>query len=251
MTPLKLILNADDFGLCPGVNYAITDCLDNGRISSATMMMNMPGTDHAVKLAKTHKLKAIGVHFVLTAGIPFTEAASLRGPDGRFFSQAEFWGKKLEVQDIREELQAQLVAFLKEGLKPSHFDSHHHVHRHPLVWEVLKEMADTVGAPIRDPLNNELPGQSSYVKCRLNQEFYGKLSLKSLTEILEKNENEEWLEVMCHPGYADAFLLKSSSYTLERVRETEILLSEEFGEMLAEKRVIVKTYTSLTMEEMA
>lgn len=52
---IKLIVNADDFGLTEGTNYGIIDGHINGLVNSTTMMMNMPGTEHAVHLAKEYK----------------------------------------------------------------------------------------------------------------------------------------------------------------------------------------------------
>ena len=62
---MKLILNADDFGLSQSVNKGIVECLQNGLVTSTTMMMNTPYTDEAIKLAKEHNIKNIGIH---TAG---------------------------------------------------------------------------------------------------------------------------------------------------------------------------------------
>ena len=63
---MKLILNADDFGLSPSVNKGIVEAFQQGIISSATMMMNTPYTDEAIELAKKHNLKNIGIHLNLT-----------------------------------------------------------------------------------------------------------------------------------------------------------------------------------------
>ena len=50
----KLIVNADDFGLCTSVNKAIIECHLAGNINSTTLMANMPGTEEAVELSKKH-----------------------------------------------------------------------------------------------------------------------------------------------------------------------------------------------------
>ena len=41
ITMIKLIVNADDFGLTEGTNYGIIDGHINGIVNSTTMMMNM------------------------------------------------------------------------------------------------------------------------------------------------------------------------------------------------------------------
>ncbi len=49
---MKLIINADDFGMTKSINYGIIDAFKDGTISSTSMMMNMPGVDHAISLMK-------------------------------------------------------------------------------------------------------------------------------------------------------------------------------------------------------
>jgi len=41
---IKLIVNADDFGLSPGVNHGIIDSYLYGIVNSTSMMMNMDWT---------------------------------------------------------------------------------------------------------------------------------------------------------------------------------------------------------------
>ena len=52
----KLIINADDFGLCESVNDSIIDCFVQKNITSATLMVNMLSTIHALELAIKFKL---------------------------------------------------------------------------------------------------------------------------------------------------------------------------------------------------
>lgn len=64
----RFIINADDFGYSRGVNYGIIDAHTDGIVYSATMMVNMPGAQHAVSLAKEHPELQIGIHLTLTCG---------------------------------------------------------------------------------------------------------------------------------------------------------------------------------------
>lgn len=70
----KLFINADDFGLNASVNKAIVESFNSGLINSTTVMANMPGFEEAVNLIHEYKLdRNIGVHLVLTDGLPLTE----------------------------------------------------------------------------------------------------------------------------------------------------------------------------------
>jgi len=64
----RMIINADDFGLCEGVNKAVAEAHNNGVLTSATIMANMPGLDEAVEIAKSTPRLGVGVHLNLTEG---------------------------------------------------------------------------------------------------------------------------------------------------------------------------------------
>ena len=57
----RLIINADDFGLAPGVNRAIVELQQAGALSSATLMANGPFFSPAVYMAFAQPLLALDV----------------------------------------------------------------------------------------------------------------------------------------------------------------------------------------------
>lgn len=69
----QLIINADDFGLSPGVNQGIVEAYQAGGISNTTLMVNMPGFTDAVRLASLHPEMGVGLHFNLTYGRPVSD----------------------------------------------------------------------------------------------------------------------------------------------------------------------------------
>ena len=71
-----LIVNADDFGLTPGINRAIIEAHTRGIVTSATLMANMPAFYEAVQLAKVHPALGIGLHFNITQGRPVAAPVS-------------------------------------------------------------------------------------------------------------------------------------------------------------------------------
>ena len=86
--PARLIINADDFGLTPGVNRAIAELHDAGAVTSATLMATGPAFDDAVALALARPSLGIGCHIVLVDGTPVSDPSTiptLLGPDGRTF----------------------------------------------------------------------------------------------------------------------------------------------------------------------
>ena len=82
----KLIVNADDFGYCEGVNYGIISAHRNGIVTSTTIMANMSGFDHAVNLLKENKNLGCGVHMTLSCNKPLNEnLKSLVDENGMFY----------------------------------------------------------------------------------------------------------------------------------------------------------------------
>ena len=159
----KLIVNADDFGLCSSVNKAIIDCHLAGNINSTTLMVNMPGSIEAVELAKQHPKLGIGLHFCITEGLALTGPSSITNNKGEFYD----WGNlnkrilKGEVKkwDIEEELKAQFDFLKNANISATHADSHQHIHMNNMVFSVFKSFFQGSNLPIRlvdPPINFKL-----------------------------------------------------------------------------------------------
>lgn len=84
---MKLIINADDFGYSKGHNYGILDCIIGGVVSSTTILMTTPGTDHALELIKNNPSLDVGIHLSLDIGEPIlnrNKIPSLIDSNGNF-----------------------------------------------------------------------------------------------------------------------------------------------------------------------
>lgn len=149
----RLIINADDFGLCESVNQAIIEVYQAGNLTSTTLMVNMPGTEDAVRLAKENPGLAIGLHFCISEGKPLTAAKSLVDESGVFLRRPELikkaFNKQLDANDIKNELIAQLDKFESFGIPLSHSDSHQHLHMLPFVFNAMKDVLSERGVPVR------------------------------------------------------------------------------------------------------
>ncbi len=138
---MKLIINADDFGLCESVNSAIIDCYLKGNLTSTTLMVNMPGTQHAVTLAKENSKLGIGLHFCLTEGRPLSKCDSLVDKNGLFFSRSKLLKKIflniIDYGEVKKEFEMQMDTALKFGINITHVDSHQHVHLIPKIFKTI------------------------------------------------------------------------------------------------------------------
>jgi len=152
MTLSVVIINADDFGMSSAVNRAILSGVEQGLVTSTSIMANMPGFEEAVRLEREHDLLRgrVGVHLNLTEGRPLTApilACSIFcGADGSFFFKRDrpLFRLGKPVRDaVYEELRTQLQRVVDAGITPTHLDSHHHIHTEwavvPLVCRLAKE----------------------------------------------------------------------------------------------------------------
>jgi chitin disaccharide deacetylase len=157
----RLILNADDFGLTPGINRAIGELHAAGVLTSATLMANGPAFEDAISVARAHPALGVGCHIVLTDGTPVCppeSIPSLIGPDGKSFrsSLADFVRAlllgQIREQDIVREAFAQIEKLQRAGIHITHVDTHKHTHLFPRVARPLLQVAErtSIGS-IRNP----------------------------------------------------------------------------------------------------
>ncbi|MGB8226066.1 MAG: ChbG/HpnK family deacetylase [Sedimentisphaerales bacterium] len=149
----KLIINADDFGLCKGVNKAVIEAHTTGVLTSATIMANMPASDEAIALAKKTPTLGVGVHLNVIEGKPLSSDSiiePLLDGSGEFKYSAyklafkSFLNKKI-LKAIEVELAEQISSIIKKGIKPTHLDSHKHFHCFPPVYRIVCSLAADFG----------------------------------------------------------------------------------------------------------
>ncbi|MCL2301028.1 MAG: chitin disaccharide deacetylase [Firmicutes bacterium] len=237
---MKVIFNADDFGFSKGVNLGILEAYQNGPVRSATLMPGMPGFEHAVLLAKANPGLQTGVHLTLTAGNSVGGVyRTLTHGDGRFLRLAELerMAKSNEINpaEVEAEYEAQIQKVLSAGLKPSHFDSHHHTHTLPGMMAVFLKLAAKYGVKAR--MFDKKPLAGAYAGIRtadaFSGAFYGETAtLAELCRILSAHGSAGSLEIMCHPAYVDHSLYASSSYSVRRAYELHVLTSAELMRFL-------------------
>ena len=150
---MKLIINADDLGLCNSVNEAIYKVFKAGNLTSATMMVNMPGSANAIDLVKGGTGPIIGLHFNLTEGRPISKASSLIGLEGFFLPRKELIKKvilnKIDPADVQNELLAQMEVFNCQGIPFYHVDSHQHILMIPQLFNIVQPILEEAGKNIR------------------------------------------------------------------------------------------------------
>lgn len=174
-----LIVNADDLGADDGTTRGIIAAHERGIVTSASLMVDMPGARSAVRAARAHPQLGLGLHVSFTAG--------RRIPDLG------------DVGALRRELERQLDLFVDlTGQDPTHIDSHHHVHRRAELSPLFVELCRNRRIPLR--------GFSgiTYVGNFYGQWELGKTDLRYISPdyliSLLRNTAPGFSELACHPG---------------------------------------------------
>ena len=245
---MKLILNADDFGLTETVNHGIVECFKAGVVKSTTIMMNQPGTQHAIELYHQGLVPEVGLHFTVTAGKPLSApelVPSLVDDQGNFLDKAALFNKVDVVEgEVVLELNAQYQAAVDAGLKINHIDSHHFGGVFKPLKAAFTRTVNHIGLPVRR-IDNILSGQDALrvpTPDAFDMRFFDEgVSLNGLQDLLLSYQAmmpDGVLELMCHPSSVASEQLKSlSSYSDKRVEEHQLLTSPELKQWLAEHQI--------------
>ena len=144
----QLIITGDDFGYSRTMNEGIIYAYREGFLTSASLMPCGFAFEHAVELARRTPGLSVGVHLSLLqarAVLPHAEISSLSDADGNLRNNPFLFGLKLFLvpgirQQVERELRAQMAKFLATGLRPSHINTHMHLHVHPLVFSIVAQI---------------------------------------------------------------------------------------------------------------
>ena len=233
---LKLIVNADDFGLNPKINEEILRSYRDGILRSVSIMANGNSFIEAANLVKDYEMD-VGVHIALVDGIPVNEpsrVSSLINSEGQFLKDSNSFLKRyllgrISLDDIKKEFALQIEKVIDHGLKITHLDSHQHLHVLPQIFEIAKFFSSKYSIKyIRYPKEKfaiymlkrcyckqlrqlaALNFACSLVKKKITFTtdhfvgFYygGRLNKQNLATLLKSLPSEGTCELMCHPGFS-------------------------------------------------
>jgi chitin disaccharide deacetylase len=128
-----LVIHADDFGMNHSVNRAISEALENGWVTSASIMVPCPWFPEAVRFARAHPGMDLGVHQTLNSDWhdlrwgPVNsrdKVPSLLDIDGYFPPETAVVTRNAEPAEVESELRAQIERAQEMGIHITHLDSH-------------------------------------------------------------------------------------------------------------------------------
>jgi chitin disaccharide deacetylase len=205
----------------------------------------------AAMLASTPQL-GVGLHLNITRGRPVAQpsaVAELLGLDGQFLGAPQALPPQLRSAAVQMEFQAQVDSFGHTfGRLPQHLDTHHHVHRYPVVLDVLLELAASLKLPVRS-LDSHMHATMTARGVGSPDRFLGDAGDEpywTVTRILSTLHGLQpgVTELMCHPGYFDD-AIAYSRYGRQRDVERLALCAPEIVGALQEKGIQLVTYAAV------
>jgi predicted glycoside hydrolase/deacetylase ChbG (UPF0249 family) len=145
---MQLRINADDFGLSPGVNFAVLQMFLQKKLHSASLICGCQYFDSAVKIAQENPNLNIGLHFNLTTGFASAKHqpnSLLVNHNNRFKNGflklllLSIFKKKQLQKEVLLELQAQIDLCNYHKIKLTHLDSHRHIHCIPAIFSLVQK----------------------------------------------------------------------------------------------------------------
>ena len=230
--PIKLIINADDYGYFSCVSRGILQAAKSGKLTATGVMANSPDL-----LAQLSWLEAVdnldvGVHLNLSYGQPLSAAMTekLMAWHGVFpgvypMMWMLFKGQ-ISIDDVRNEWRVQIDTCQGHGRSLLFLNSHEHMHMLPPLFKLAQELAEEYRIPhvrlttadwswsedckalLRNVLIQIMQSINQFrFKCQapifLGLNASGKLNYAYLERLFANLKPGKTYELMCHPGYFD------------------------------------------------
>jgi len=252
----RLLVRADDLGICEAVNYGIAKAVSGGVCRSVGLMPNMPAAAHGVELLK-HAGVSFGQHSNVCLGRPVCppeKVPSLVRSDGTFHTSREYRTAKedfVAAEDAVRELEAQLSRFRElTGGEPAYFEAH--AVQSANLSKALELVAERNG--LRYFPAHFGPEPFAFGKTRVRMilpaeamQPQGYDALSVFKERLASLPEDDVVTVyICHPGYLDRFLLKNSSLAVGRTDECAMLSDPETAQWLESQSFDLTQYSDLS-----
>lgn len=224
-------MNADDFGLSPGVNAGVLRAHERGIVTSASVLVRRPHAEASVRAGCDLPDLSLGLHLDL----------------GEWICRDGAWSVAYEVvpmtdaEAVGEELERQLGAFRRmAGRNPTHIDSHQHVHTREPVRSVVLDVATALGIPVRGLGPVRYCGDF-YGQTGKGDPFTEGITIDHLLRILD-GLGPGATELGCHPGLnGDA----GPPYAAERAIELAVLCDPRVKQALTASDIDLVSYHQL------
>lgn len=262
-----LIVNADDYGLCPEISIGIIDAYQKGIVTSTSVVPNGRHFQEGLEPLKQSRI-ATGIHLTFVGG----EKPLTRPIDGLVDDRGHFLHdytrlipriitNRYDRDGLRKELLAQVTRLLDAGLTISHLDAHQHLHLLPGIRSILLHMTTRFNIKwIRIPRSHRwtIPGiclnmLGLWLKNRLRRKQFryadeclgfdhsGHINETILSEMINRCRPGV-TEIILHPGL-DAS--EDYDWNFEWTQELAAAMSPKIKALVRQNQIILTTYRDL------
>lgn len=258
-----LIINADDFGLHPQVDRGIEKVCQGGVVRSLSFAVNTESFEEALRCLKRCQDVSVGIHLNITDGKPVSKNPNL---DFLLDESGSFRGSHIQaalsvlsnanrIAEIKIEFEKQIKKLLDHGVKPSHLDSHGHLHLLPSLSEMIASLTRRFRIPFVRVAKEKVLFRSLHWKAwilsvlskraaarfgrshvrTVNNSFSignsGRMTKGKLLKIIPK-VGEGVTELAVHPGMDDASIAQRFKWNYSWEEELRALADWEIREAI-------------------
>ena len=274
-----VVVNADDFGFSRGITEGILRAWRDGIVTSTTIAANMPAAAEAVDRLVEAPGLGVGVHLNVCQGPPLSEEGlALADGDGVMRSKATglvltCLRRPCLFAAVEAECDAQIRWVLDRGVRPTHLDSHRHVHGLPPIFLRVLRLARRYDIPFVRWHREVLPGdgwpavEAKQRRVRLLTNLFG--AVNGLLAPSAGHARETWgvghtgqidvawlvraaravrpgvTEIMTHPGIADDLDAAQTRLRASRLVELEALCDPAARDAFVRNHVKLAHYGQL------
>jgi len=155
--PIRLVVNADDFGMSAEISRGIVRAHREGIVTSASLLGNCADLDATRTLLADAPQLGLGVHLALIGGRPVCDAATVPSLTdgtgaGTFLARsadfvARWMRNQIDLHQVEREFDAQIERARSVGITPDHLDTHHHLGFLPAIGQTMEAAARRHGIP--------------------------------------------------------------------------------------------------------
>ncbi len=198
---IRLIIRGDDFGMTQGSLEAIEKSFNNGSLSCSGIQTCAPWFEAAAEMCAKNPGWCIGVHLTIVGEwqgyrwrpvLPWDKVSSIVDEDGYLYtSPDELNAHNPKIEEVEDELRAQIDLALKRGIEVSYIDNHYGaVSKIPGGRELMERLGRDYNVPVSG-FNGEKNMSISKVKLGTK--------IAHTVELLSGLEPGLYCWV-CHPG---------------------------------------------------
>lgn len=254
---MKLVIQADDYGISEGVIYGVMKAVERGCLTSVGMFSNMPSSPLAAELIKDKEI-CLGEDINICTGPCVAdpkEIPTIAAPNGILYTKKEHIaldqeapdGDHMSYEECRIEVRAQIERFRDlVGRYPAYLNGHSYHNRK--IDQAVKDLSVEYQIPLAKELEHKYQ-MASPRKLWYKRPFplEEQMNAYAMDSILNDKDfvKQKYGILIFHCGYIDPDLLEVSTFSVIRVNDLKAVLSPEMKQWILDNNIEKISYSDL------